>query len=373
MVRLNRNSIKSSTNTLGIKKGKTTSTSSESQDESNKKNIETSHVQNPNSELEKFSQFVLKTIIDENVPPTPTNFQIYFEKLLENKPLSFRKRINEYLEADMANEDEYRAKLEKDIKEGFLQIKSIMKIVGTVYKNLNIMEQIVKKRANELNVNSNQLAASNVVSVLIDDLKKLLNLTSKQKEALKQHYEKTADILKDVENKAIFDSRYGVYNKKYLFRALEKEMNSIKHYNHNSSFVMIKIKDSTLSRVVNSKEREMMVRNIAKLLLKTSRRSDVLAHYGDGIFAMIMKHTDLNSAKKACERISDLICSTSIFIGGDEIEMDVELGIMPIKPEYTIEEIIAATLDVLPKTGKNLEPYLVGSIENEEKDEEDTE
>ncbi len=365
MVRLNRNGIRSSFNNMEISKSTATQNREIEKNGSNGiTNIETSHTQNPNSELEKFSQFVLKTIIDENVPPTPANFQIYFEKLLENKPLSFRKRINEYLEADMANEDEYRAKLEKDIKEGFLQIKSIMKIVGTVYKNLNIMEQIIKKRANELNINSNQLAASNVVSILIDDLKKLLNLTSKQKEALKQHYEKTADILRDVESKAIFDSKYGVYNKKYLINALEKEAKAIKQYNHNSSFVMIKIKDSTLSRIINSKEREMMVRNIAKLLLKTSRRSDVLAHYGDGIFAMIMKHTDLNSAKKACERISDLICSTSFFIGGEEIEIDVELGIMPIDPNYTVEEIIAAALDVLPKTSKNTTPYLVGTVEN---------
>jgi hypothetical protein len=28
-------------------------------------------------DLEKFSQYVLKQLIDENVPPTPSNFQIY--------------------------------------------------------------------------------------------------------------------------------------------------------------------------------------------------------------------------------------------------------------------------------------------------------
>ncbi len=367
MVRLNRSKVKSSMSSSNIIKS--SNTVKKETDSEVIKNVETSNVQNQNSELEKFSLFVLKVIMDENVPPTPNNFQIYFEKLLENKPLSFRKRINEYLEADTINEDEYRAKMEKDIREGFLNIKNIMKVVSTVYKNLSVMEQIVKKRADELSVNSSQLAASNVISVLTEDLKKLINLTQKQKETLKTYYEKTADILKDVENKAIFDARYGVYNKKYLIRMLEKELKSIQQYNHSSSLVMIKIKDSTLSKIVNFKERDMLVRNIAKLLLKTSRRSDILAHYGDGIFAVLMKHTDLNSAKKACDRIGDLIYSTSFFIGGDEIEVDVELGIMPLNPAYTIEEIISAALDVLPKTGKNIEPYLVGRVEDDGEDE----
>ncbi|NLC27503.1 MAG: diguanylate cyclase, partial [Campylobacteraceae bacterium] len=58
-------------------------------------------------DLEKFSHYVLKQLIDENIPPTPINFQIYFEKFLETRPLSFRKRINELLETESANDSEH--------------------------------------------------------------------------------------------------------------------------------------------------------------------------------------------------------------------------------------------------------------------------
>ncbi len=317
---------------------------------------------NENSEFEKFSQLVLKNIIDDNVPPTPNNFQIYFEKLLENKPLSFRKKINEYLEIDDVNSNEYRAKMEREIREGFTQVKSIVKIVSTVYKNLSVMRQIVKKRTSELSSSSNQLSVENVLVALNEDLEKLSNLTQKQMGTLKSHYDKTVEILKDVEDEAIFDARYGVYNKKYLLVTMQKELNSVKQYNHKSSVLMVKIKDSVLDKVVNSKEREMLSRNIAKLLLKTSRRSDVVAHFGNGIFTMIMKHTDLNSAQKASERIADLIYATSFFIGEKEFETDIELGIMPIDPNYSIEETLSGALEVLPKTGKKLEPYMIGEF-----------
>ncbi len=325
-------------------------------------NIETASVQNANSELEKFSLFVLRSIIDDNVPPTPGNFQIYFEKLLENKPMAFKKRMKEYQDNDDTDADEYRAKMEREIKEGFTQIKGIVKVVSTIYKNLNIMRQIVKKRLDELKINASQLSIDSTLSKLNDDIEKLTALTTKQMETLKEHYVKTIEILKDVENKAIFDSKYGVYNKKHLLVSLQKELDTIRQYNHKSSIVMIKIKHEVLDKIVTAKEREILTRNIAKLLMKTSRRSDVVAHYGGGIFAILMKHTDINSAEKACERIGELIYGTSFFIDETEIEIDIELGIMPIDPHYDIEESIIAALDVLPQTGKNAQMYLVGQF-----------
>ena len=118
--------------------------------------------------------------------------------------------------------------------------------------------------------------------------------------------------------------------------------------------VLAKIKDSILNRIVNSRDRMVLTRNIAKLLLKTSRRSDVVAHYGDGVFGMLMKHTDVNNAKRACERISDLIYATSFFIGDMEMDTDIELAIVPITPGHTTELLVSVALDSLPKTGKRL-------------------
>lgn len=320
-----------------------------------------------NSEVENFSLFVLKSMVDENVPPTPNNFQIYFEKLLENKPISFRKRMNEYLETaddDEVNED--RAKMEREIKEGFVQIKGMVKVVSTVYKNLNILKQIIKKRSSELKVNFSQLSVENTLSTLNNDLNKLTTLTAKQMEALKNYYDKTLEILKEVDEKAIFDLRYGVYNKKHFLNSLKKESDAIRQYNHKSSIVMVNIKDKVLDKIATIKEREMLTRNIAKLLMKTSRRSDVVAHYGGGIFAILMKHTDLSSAQKACERIADLIYGTSFFIDETEIKIDIGLGIMPINPDYSIEEAIDGALNMLPKTGKDTEIYLVGKFIGDE-------
>jgi len=330
---------------------------------------DTTKVQSSNSELEKFSLYVLKVLMDENIPPTPNNFQIYFEKLLENKPLSFKKRINDLLEAENVNEDEHRARMEMEVKEGFGQIKSIMQVVSTVYKNINVMKTIVKKRTGELEVNTGQLSVTNIASTLSEDLKKLSDLMNKQMATLKTHYEKTGIILKEIESKAVFDSRFGVYNRRYFLQSIENEKLSIEQFNHKSTLVLTKIKDSILNKIVNSKDRMILTRNVAKLLLKTSRRSDVVAHYGDGVFGMLMKHTDISNAQRACERISDLIYATSFFIGDAEVDTDIELVIVPIIPENTVELLISLALDALPQTGKRLEPYIICKVEQEKEEE----
>lgn len=324
--------------------------------------------QSSTSELEKFSATVLKVMGDESVPPTPSNFQIYFDKLLETKPAPFKKRINEFLELENTNNDENHARIEKEVKEGFAQVKNIMQVVSVLYKNLNVMQDIIKKRSTELQSNTNQLVVQNISSSLAEDLKKMFDLTSKQIEQLKEYYQKTNATLQEVESQSIFDIKFGVYNKRYLMKAINDELKLIKNYAHPTSLVLAKVKESALNQILAKKDRETVVRNVARLLLKTSRRSDIVAHFGEGAFAMVLKHTDMNSARKACDRISDLVYQTSFFVGSTEIETDIELSIISLDTKHDTEEFLSLLLDALPKTGKKLLPYVVCSFDEDNVD-----
>lgn len=315
--------------------------------------------QSSNGELEKFAATVLKVMGDESVPPTPNNFQIYFDKLLETKPAPFKKRINEFLELESSNNDENHARIEKEVKEGFAQVKNIMQVVSTVYKNLTIMQEIVKRRTGELQINPNQLAVQNIVSSLSEDLKKMFELTTKQIDLLKEYYQKATTILQEVENQSIFDIKFGVYNRRYLIKAINDEIKLIKNYAHQTSLVLAKVKESSLEKAVLKKDKDTVLRNVARLLLKTSRRSDIVAHFGEGAFAMVLKHTDLSNAKKACDRISELVYQTSFFVGSVEVETDIELSIIALDTHHSTEEFLSSLLEALPQTGKNLVPYVV--------------
>lgn len=92
-----------------------------------------------------------------------------------------------------------------------------------------------------------------------------------------------------------------------------------------------------------------MTKTVARLLLKTSRRSDVVAHYGNGVFVMLLKHTDIESAKKASERLCELVSNSNFFLADREIQLKISIGITDITPNHSVEEIIVSSMDGVEK------------------------
>jgi len=157
-------------------------------------------------------------------------------------------------------------------------------------------------------------------------------------------YDATASIIKTVESETIFDNQYGVYNKRYLLSKIEKEISLIEQFKHKSSLIFIELSRDLKNEIKNEKAITLMTRTIARLLLKTSRRSDIVAHYGNGKFAMLLKHTDLESAKKASERLSDLVSNSNFFLADREIPLKISIGITDIDTVHTVDETVVSAL-----------------------------
>jgi len=168
-----------------------------------------------------------------------------------------------------------------------------------------------------------------------------------QSSQMKGIYEDTAKIIKSVESETIFDNQFGVYNKRYLLNKIEKERDLIEKFGHQSSLIMMELSRELKAKIKNEKAITLMTRTIARLLLKTSRRSDVVAHYGNGIFAMLLKHTDIESAKKASERLSDLVSNSNFFLADQEIQLKISIGVTNVNSIYTVEEIVVHAMDAM--------------------------
>jgi diguanylate cyclase (GGDEF)-like protein len=97
----------------------------------------------------------------------------------------------------------------------------------------------------------------------------------------------------------------------------------------------------------SEKAQQLMVRTVARLLLKTSRRSDIVAHYGEGTFAMILKHTDIESAKRASERLYDLVASSNFFLAEQEIQLRIAIGVAELNPSIGVEQLLMCTLNAM--------------------------
>ncbi|WP_373005087.1 GGDEF domain-containing protein [Sulfurimonas sp.] len=303
----------------------------------------------PTSDLEIYSKEVLSALITDNLPPTPNNFSLYFDRLLEDKSENLRKQIQSMLELEESNDDENTIMLEQSLKKGFTSVKSILSVTANLYKNMALMTKILDKRKKELQENSDIQAAAGIAASLEGDVSKLNAILKKQSIQMKTLYDDTAKIVKNVENETIFDNKYGVYNKRYLLTKIEQEVELITEFKHKSSLIMIELSRELKDSVNNEKAITLMTRTIARLLLKTSRRSDTVAHYGNGVFAMLLKHTDIPSALKASERLCDLVSNSNFFLADREIQLKISIGITDIATLYSVEEIVVSAMDGIEK------------------------
>lgn len=303
----------------------------------------------PAGDLEVYSKEVLNALMKDGLPPTPNNFSLYFDRLLEDKSQNTRNHIVSILELEESNEDENSIMLEQSLKQGFSSVKNILGVTANLYKNMTLMTKILDKRKQELEENSELQEARNVAASLESDISKLNAILKKQSASMKSMYDDTARIIKNVENETIFDNQYGVYNKRYLMTKIEQEIELVRKFKHKSSLIMIELSRELKSSVNNEKAITLMTKTIARLLLKTSRRSDTVAHYANGVFTMLLKHTDIDSAKRASERLCDLVSNSNFFLADREIQLKISIGITDITQNHSVEEIVVSSMDAIEK------------------------
>ena len=142
-------------------------------DDSQKVPVINSHDNNISSDIEVYSKEVLEALIADNLPPTPNNFSLYFDRLLENKSEALRKQIHEMLELEENNDTEKTIELEKNLKQGFSSIKNILRTTANLYKNMSLMTKILEKRKEELAKDPEISEAVGIVGILEGDVLKL--------------------------------------------------------------------------------------------------------------------------------------------------------------------------------------------------------
>lgn len=315
-------------------------------------------------DIYQFSESVLKELSQNNIPSIPTNYSIYFDKLLDERGGEFKEKLGGALASYEAGPviHEGHIYIEKEIKHSFGQIKSMLQAVALIYKNLGLMKGITKKHLQTLQSNTDILATQNVISAFNEDLAKLNSLMDKHIDVIKLNYEEIGKMFKLIEEQAIYDSNYDVYNKKFLLSTLEGEIDSVKRYGYSSSFLIIKPSHKVMAKVKNLKDKSAVLKNIANLLLRTSRRSDTVAHYGDGVFVVVMRHTDKNGATQACNRIEHMLSDIVIENDNEKIKVATQIVVGTLDKSSIMEALLSRALDVLEHEAAETSPVFLDDL-----------
>ena len=311
------------------------------------------------TEIEVFAKKVFNKLIEENVFPIPYYYSIYFFNMLEDESPEFKKSVMELIELESTNELEEDLKFEQKLKQSFKYSKELIQNSAVVYKLSTMLKEKNNNYLTEIENITTPQAFKNILlnsKKNVEVINKKLNLTLK---TIKDLYAKNVTTLKEIEKETIFDSLYGLYNKNYFLRELKKEIAQINKFKHTSSLMVLKAKNDILNKLKSDKSKIVVNRFIAKILLKTSRRTDIIAHLGNGVFTMLLKHTDRIGAMKTSERLSDMISNSAMFIEGDELEVTIVIGISEIFADKNEVEIMDCVYTKLEEAEKENQLYKI--------------
>ena len=297
-------------------------------------------------QLNMFSKQVTDRLIKDNIPPTPANFTIYFEKLLEDKTPTQKESIDKILDLNSSEyeiEKEYMSKTDSFLKENFDKTKKLMDGVNEIYSKVNKIKSAIKSKSVELTKNptkANVLSFEKSVSSMISSLQQ-------SQESLKENYIGISALMKSFNKESIFDKKYGVYNKKYLFDSIEAELSNLKNFHYKGVIISFKVKDDILKSIKLQMDRDLIIKTVASIVLERSRRSDIIAHFDDGMFILLLKHTDTNQAQKAIKSIQELISFSNFFIDSKNIKVQFDYCIKEIDTTFSAEILVGTAIEGL--------------------------
>lgn len=348
MIRLQKDDLESNDTGLDLNLTNNNETRDLSIDE-NDTNIESVE----NESLESFSQKVFDTLLDKNIPLLPLNYQVYFEQMLNDTSQEFQKKVHSLIESN-TNNDDRNINFEKNIHSAFANTRDILKCTSSIYKNLVLMNETEKKwHSNLLTNNTNSQRFINDTEILQNDIDEQIN-------QLKILYQKCTKILENINTNTMYDSKFDTYNKRYFIYLVQNEQKMIEKFRHTSTIIMLTLTNQVIQYIKNDQAAALIImKTIAKLLLKTSRRSDIIGYVGNGIFSMLLKHSDIIVSQRASERLIELIKSTNVFLGKREINLDLNIGIAKMNTNRSAENSLNFAINALRLAQQSKTPYIV--------------
>jgi diguanylate cyclase (GGDEF)-like protein len=217
---------------------------------------------------------------------------------------------------------------------------------------------MIKKYIKEILNGASPKAVEKILKQLEHKIEAISEKIDNELRAIKNLYSKNIEIIKEIESNSMFDQTYGVYNKNYFLKLLKKEIDLIDKFSHVSSIITIKIKDKVLQNFTE-KSKILANRSMAKIILKTSRRTDIVSYIGDGIFAMLLKHTDRVGAGKTIERLADMISMSAVFLEGEEVELSIVGGVVEMKKKDEPTHFLEKAIKVMKEAEKEDTLYKV--------------
>ncbi len=127
---------------------------------------------------------------------------------------------------------------------------------------------------------------------------------------------------------SILDGLTGLYNHRYFQERLQEEFERARRYRRYISLIMLDIDYfKKINDTYGHLAGDFILRELARLIRKNIRKSDIPARYGGEEFAIVLPETDLKGAGKLGERLRENVEREAFYFEGHRIRVTISLGV----------------------------------------------
>lgn len=154
------------------------------------------------------------------------------------------------------------------------------------------------------------------------------------------------DLQKQLQELASRDSLTGLWNRKRMFRILDKEINRARRDKLPLAIIMVDIdKFKAINDTHGHHVGDLILQEIAATLRKNVRNYDEVCRYGGDEFLVILPNCDVTNTENIAERLRNSIFNKRIKSEGDSLNVTLSLGgasLENLPLETTREDLIIA-------------------------------
>jgi len=158
---------------------------------------------------------------------------------------------------------------------------------------------------------------------------------------------------------AVTDGLTGLFNHREFYQSLRRELERARRYRHTISLLMIDVDDfKQFNDRFGHPAGDFALRNIAELLRKAARTTDIVARYGGEEFSVILPESTPGGALMVAERIKSEVAACNFVPNSpDPVHLSVSIGIYSSDSGEASEDQMVSLADeasyMAKKSGKN--------------------
>jgi diguanylate cyclase (GGDEF)-like protein len=169
------------------------------------------------------------------------------------------------------------------------------------------------------------------VDSLIDEIKQLRGKVAQLQERVDQ-----------LDRLAHQDTLINLPNRRGFMREFERLIARVGRYGDSAAMLFVDLDGlKMINDTFGHRAGDEALIQVADLLSKGVRRSDVVARIGGDEFGILLENADDQSAHDTATRLVDLICASELVYEGEGLPLSVAIGVGLIKADDTTDEVIA--------------------------------